>query len=134
MCGSDYQEMGDTMSKKTVILGASTNPGRYSYLAAEMLTEYGHEVVPVGLKKGTVAGKELQDIRTWPKIASADTVTLYIGPSHQGGLLAYITTLRPKRVIFNPGTENLELERALEKEGIQVMEACTLVMLRSGQY
>lgn len=122
------------MSKKTVVLGASTNPGRYSFLASEMLTEYGHEVVPVGLKKGVVAGKEIQDIRSWPKIESADTVTLYIGPAHQGGLYEYLTALRPKRVIFNPGTKNIELERALEKEGIHVMEACTLVMLRSGQY
>jgi predicted CoA-binding protein len=126
--------MGETMSKKTVVLGASTNPGRYSFMAAEMLTEYGHEVVPVGLKKGMVAGKEIQDIRSWPRIESADTVTLYIGPAHQGGLFEYLTALRPKRVIFNPGTENVALEQALEKEGIDVLEACTLVMLRSGQY
>lgn len=122
------------MSKKTVVLGASTNPGRYSFIAAEMLTEYGHEVVPVGLRKGMVAGKEIQDIRTWPRIDAADTVTLYIGPAHQGGLLDYLTALRPKRVIFNPGTENDELEKALVKKGIDVLEACTLVMLRSGQY
>lgn len=134
MCGSNHQEMGETMSKKTVVLGASTNPGRYSFMAAEMLTEYGHEVVPVGLKKGMVAGKEIQDIRSWPRIESADTVTLYIGPAHQGGLFEYLTALRPKRVIFNPGTENVALEQALEKEGIDVLEACTLVMLRSGQY
>lgn len=122
------------MSKKTVVLGASTNPGRYSFLAAEMLSEYGHDVVPVGLRKGSVVGKEIQDIRSWPKVEDTDTVTLYIGPAHQAGLFEYLTMLRPKRVIFNPGTENLELERALEKEGIAVLEACTLVMLRSGQY
>jgi predicted CoA-binding protein len=130
----DYWEMEDSMSKKTVVLGASTNPGRYSFLAAEMLSEYGHEVVPVGLRKGSVVGKEIQDIRLWPKVEATDTVTLYIGPAHQARLFEYLTMLRPKRVIFNPGTENLELERALEKEGIAVLEACTLVMLRSGQY
>jgi len=122
------------MSKKTVVLGASTNPGRYSYLATEMLAEYGHEVVPVGLRKGMVAGKDILDIRAWPKVADANTVTLYIGPAHQEGLFDYLTRLRPARVIFNPGTENLSLERALEAEGIEVLEACTLVMLRSGQY
>jgi predicted CoA-binding protein len=122
------------MSKKTIVLGASTNPGRYSYLAAEMLTEYGHEVVPIGLRKGTVAGKEMLDIRTWPDVNEVHTVTLYIGPAHQEGLFDYIARIRPTRVIFNPGTENVELERALEKKGIPVLEACTLVMLRSGQY
>lgn len=122
------------MSKKTIILGASTNPGRYSYLAAEMLTEYGHEIVPVGLRKGLVAGHDIVDIRSWPAVEGVDTVTLYIGPAHQEGLLDYLTRLKPRRVIFNPGTENLPLERALEKSGISVLEACTLVMLRSGQY
>ena len=120
--------------KKTVVLGASTNPGRYAYLATEMLAEYGYDVVPVGLRSGTVAGKDIIDIRTRPKIAGVDTVTLYIGPAHQDGLLEYILDLKPARVIFNPGTENLPLEQALEKEGIDVLEACTLVMLRSGQY
>lgn len=120
--------------KRTVVLGASTNPGRYAYLATEMLTEYGHEVVPVGLRKGTVAGKDIMDLRTWPKVDGVDTVTLYIGPAHHDGLLEYLQALKPARVIFNPGTENLPLERALEKEGITVLEACTLVMLRSGQY
>ena len=122
------------MSKKTVILGASTNPGRYSYVAAEMLTQYGHEIVPVGLRKGVVSGKEILDIRTWPEVESPHTATLYMGPAHHDGLLAYLSRLRPVRVIFNPGTEDFALERALEKEGIEVLEACTLVMLRSGQY
>ncbi|MBL7849415.1 MAG: CoA-binding protein [Cyclobacteriaceae bacterium] len=122
------------MSKKTVVLGASTNPGRYSFMAAEMLSEYGHEVVPVGLRKGVLAGAEILDIRSWPPVDDVHTVTLYIGPSHQDGLLDYLTRLKPARVIFNPGTENRALEQALEKQGIAVQEACTLVMLRSGQY
>lgn len=122
------------MSKKTVVLGASTNPGRYSFMAAEMLSEYGHEVVPVGLRKGVLAGEEILDIRSWPPVDDVHTVTLYIGPSHQDGLLDYLTRLKPARVIFNPGTENPALEQALEKQGIAVQEACTLVMLRSGQY
>lgn len=120
--------------KKTVVLGASPNPSRYSYIAADMLTEFGHEVVPVGLKKGSVFGKEIQDIRNLPVVDDVDTVTLYIGPANQQTLFDYIPKLKPKRVIFNPGTENPALEKSLEAQGIETIEACTLVMLRTRQY
>lgn len=120
--------------KKTVVLGASPNPSRYSYIAADMLTEFGHEVVPVGLKKGSVFGKEIQDIRNLPVVDNVDTVTLYIGPANQQTLFDYIPKLKPKRVIFNPGTENPALEKSLEAQGIETIEACTLVMLRTRQY
>lgn len=120
--------------KKTVIIGASPNPTRYAFMAAQLLTSMKHEVVPVGVKKGTVAGKEILDIRTSPAIQDVDTVTLYVGPANQSGLYEYINMLKPKRVIFNPGTENRALEDALEAKGITPVEACTLVMLRTGQY
>lgn len=122
------------MLKKTVIIGASPNPARYAFMAAELLTSMKHEIVPVGVKKGTVAGKEILDIRTSPAIQDVDTVTLYVGPANQNGLYEYISLLKPKRVIFNPGTENRALEDALAAKGIMPVEACTLVMLRTGQY
>lgn len=122
------------MKKKTVVLGASPNPARYSYAAAEMLTEGGHEVVPVGMRKGSLFGREILDIRQRPDIAGVDTVTLYVGPANQDGFLDYIARLKPTRVIFNPGTENPELEAQLRKKGIDTIQACTLVMLRTGQY
>lgn len=120
--------------KKTVIIGATTNKDRYAYLAAEMLTEYNHEIVPVGVKKGEVFGNSILDINTRPNVEDVDTVTLYIGPQHQPEHYQYILGLKPKRVIFNPGTENNEFEKMVEKSGAEALEACTLVMLRSRQY
>jgi uncharacterized protein len=120
--------------KKTVIIGATTNKDRYAYLAAEMLTEYQHEIVPVGIKKGEVFGKAILDIQAKPEVEDVDTVTMYIGPQHQPEHYQYILGLKPKRVIFNPGTENDEFERMVEKSGAEAVEACTLVMLRSRQY
>ncbi len=120
--------------KKTVIIGATTNKDRYAYLAAEMLTEYQHEIVPVGIKKGQVLGKDILDIQARPVVQDVDTVTMYIGPQHQPEHYQYILSLKPKRVIFNPGTENSEFERMVEQSGAEAIEACTLVMLRSRQY
>ncbi len=120
--------------KKTVIIGATTNPGRYAYLAANMLSQYDHEIVPVGIKEGKVFGKEILDIFEKPAIDNVDTVTLYIGPQRQPEYYQYILGLKPKRIIFNPGTENDEFIRMAEAQGVEALEACTLVMLRSGQY
>jgi uncharacterized protein len=120
--------------KKTVIIGATTNPGRYAFLAARMLTSYNHEIVPVGIKEGEVFGKEILDIFEKPEIKDVDTVTLYIGPQRQPEYYNYILGLKPKRIIFNPGTENDEFEKMAEEKGVEALEACTLVMLRSGQY
>jgi predicted CoA-binding protein len=120
--------------KRTVIIGASENPARYAYVAAGMLQEFHHEFVPVGVRYGTVLGKEILDLRAHPMIDNVDTVTLYINPKHQKEWYDYIFKLKPKRVIFNPGTENPELERLLEDQGIHALEACTLVLLRSNQY
>jgi len=120
--------------KKTVIIGATPNPTRYAYLAAEMLTEYKHEIVPVGIRKGDVFGKQIMDITARPAIADVDTVTLYINPQRQQQWQDYILSLNPKRIIFNPGTENPEFEMLVEQNGIEALEACTLVMLRSRQF
>lgn len=120
--------------KKTLIVGATTNSGRYAYMAAEMLTEYGYEIVPIGIKKGQVMGKEILDIRSKPPLTGIDTITLYIGPDHQPEWYEYLVGLHPKRIIFNPGTENVELERMANENGIETLEACTLVMLRSNQF
>lgn len=122
------------MSKKTVIIGATPNPARYAYTAARMLTDYQHPVVPVGIKKGTVNEQEILDLRQRPAIAEVDTVTLYIGPRHQPEWYDYILSLKPRRLIFNPGTENRELYQRATQQEIEAVEACTLVMLRSGTY
>ncbi len=122
------------MSKKTVIIGATPNPSRYAYLAAEMLTDYHHEIVPVGIKQGTVQGVSILPIQTKPVVPHVDTITMYIGPQHQPEWYDYLLSLKPKRIIFNPGTENDELARLAAAKGIETLEACTLVMLRSGQY
>src|SRR5688572_3861397 len=116
------------MQKKTVLIGATPNQSRYAYLAANMLREYDHEVVPIGIKQGEVAGKEILDIRKKPAISDVDTVTLYIGPRHQPEWYTYILSLKPKRIIFNPGTENDEFEQLAEENGIEATQACTLVL------
>ena len=120
--------------KKTVILGATPNVYRYAYLAAESLTDKGHEIVPLGIKKGKVFDHPILNLRDKPKIENVDTVTMYIGPQHQHEWMEYIVELKPKRIIFNPGTENSEFERYARKKGIEVEEACTLVLLSIGSY
>jgi len=120
--------------KKTVVIGASTNPSRYAYIAANMLKDYGHEVVPVGIKKGELVGKEILNLKDNPQVDDVDTVTLYVGPHNQEPWYDYVLGLNPKRIIFNPGTENGHLEKMAEDKGIEVVEGCTLVMLRAGQF
>lgn len=120
--------------KKTVVVGASTNPSRYAYMAANMLKEYGHEVVPVGIKKGEVAGEEILQLKEDPEIEDVDTVTLYVGPQNQEAWYDFIFGLKPNRIIFNPGTENDAFQKRATEAGIEVVEGCTLVMLRSKQF
>jgi len=118
--------------KKTLILGASTNPSRYSNLAAQRLVAKGHPIVNVGLKAGEVAGVAIEK----PELihTDLDTITLYLGPQNQPEYYDYILKSKPKRIIFNPGTENSELEELAEAQGIECTEACTLVLLSTGQY
>ena len=118
--------------KKTLVLGATPNPDRYSYMATEMLSAYGHLVVPFGIRKGMIGEHEIKN--QWPTADEFDTVTLYLNPSMQQDYKEKIKQLKPKRVIFNPGTENPSFERELIEIGIEPIEACTLVMLRTGQY
>jgi predicted CoA-binding protein len=118
--------------KKTVVLGASDNPSRYSYLAVQKLNRYGHPIVAIGKKTGKVGDTNV--ITERPEEKDVDTVTLYLNPQHQKQYYDYILSLKPKRIIFNPGTENMELEKLAADNGIEPVEACTLVMLGTGQY
>lgn len=122
------------MSKKTVIIGSSPNPDRYAYLAAQKLTSFNHEIVPIGIKSGNIFGREILDLRSKPEINNVDTVTLYISPQNQDQWIQYIIDLKPKRIIFNPGTENLTFAQNAQEQNIETIEACTLVMLNIGNY
>ncbi len=118
--------------KKTLVLGASDNPSRYSFLAIQLLRSYNHPVVAVGRKVTQVADVTVEKEKK--EFSDIDTVTLYLNPQHQQEYYDYIFSLNPKRIIFNPGAENDELESLAQKKGIKTMEACTLVMLRTNQY
>jgi uncharacterized protein len=119
-------------TKKTLVLGASANPARYSFLAINKLRAYHHPVVAVGLKESLIGDVPVQlDTALIPDL---DTVTLYLNPRNQKGYYDYIISQHPRRVIFNPGAENPEFEKMLTDNGIKVMEACTLVLLGTGQY
>lgn len=118
--------------KKTLVLGAAPNPGRYAYLAMHALQKHGHETVPVGVRAGEVAGKTI--LEGMPAVSDIDTVTLYIGPQRQPAYYDYLFALQPRRIIFNPGTENPELESLARARGIETVEGCTLVMLAIGNY
>ncbi|GGE00949.1 CoA-binding protein [Planktosalinus lacus] len=120
------------MNKKTLVIGASTNPSRYSFLAINRLVENQHDVVAIGLKEGTVAGIKIKTDKIL--FQNIDTVTLYLNPQRQKEYYNYILDLKPKRVIFNPGTENPELYELLQKNNIEVEVACTLVLLGTNQY
>ncbi|MCU0441042.1 MAG: CoA-binding protein [Bacteroidia bacterium] len=120
------------MSKKTLVLGASPNPERYGFKATAMLNEYKHAVVAFGIKKGDVNGHPI--VNELPTDSDFDTITLYLGPANQKEYYQYMVNQKPKRVVFNPGTENEELQTLLKQNGIEPVEACTLVMLRTGQY
>ncbi len=118
--------------KKTLIIGASNNPERYAYKAADRLLNHGHEIKMLGLRNDNIFGKTIDTDRK--QYQGIDTVTLYIGPQRQPDYYEYILSLQPKRVIFNPGTENEEFEDLLTKNNIIAEEACTLVLLGTGQY
>jgi uncharacterized protein len=121
-----------TEKKKTMVLGASGNPARYSYLAIQRLRKYGHPVVAVGRKVGEVADVSITREQLPEK--DIDTVTLYLNPTNQVEYYNYILNLHPKRIIFNPGTENDELIRLAKENNIEPVLGCTLVMLGTGQY
>lgn len=118
--------------KKTLIIGASNNPDRYAYKAAERLLAHGHEIELLGLRPEVVFGHTIATERK--KYDDIDTVSLYIGSQRQPEYYDYIISLHPRRVIFNPGTENNEFEKLLIENNIEAEEACTLVLLGTGQY
>lgn len=117
---------------KTLVIGASENADRYSNKAIKALVEHKHEVVAIGLRKGTVKGVLFDSEKVL--FENVDTVTLYIGPQNQPEYYNYIVNLKPRRVIFNPGTENHEFYSLLEKNNIQSEIACTLVLLATDQF
>ncbi len=120
--------------KKTVILGASPNQSRYAYVAAQMLHEKNIPFVPVGIKTGEVFGEKILDLKEKPSIDGVDTVTLYISAKNQPEWYDYILSLKPKRIVFNPGTQNPDLAALAKEDQIETVSACSLVMLSSGQY
>ncbi|EHQ25380.1 CoA-binding protein [Mucilaginibacter paludis] len=119
-------------NKKTLVLGATPDASRYAYLAANRLVQNGHDIINVGIKAGEVAGVPIE--KPEAVHTDVDTVTLYIGTKNQPPLYQYILDTKPKRIIFNPGTENPELENLASEHGIETLEACTLVLLSIGQY
>ena len=120
------------MNKKTLVLGASLNPARYSYLAIHKLVKNNIPTVAIGLKKGNLEGVEIETEKL--HFDHIDTVTLYLNAKRQQEYYDYILSLNPRRVIFNPGTENPEFYDLLKKNNIEFENACTLVMLSSRQY
>jgi uncharacterized protein len=120
------------INKPTAIIGASADPSRYSYMATARLKKNGHTVYPLGIKDGTIDGTEI--ITQRPQLDGVDTVTLYVSAKNQGFWTDYILSLQPKRIIFNPGAENPEFLLLAQKNGIECIEGCTLVMLSIGNY
>ncbi len=116
--------------KKTVVLGASPNETRYSYKAVNKLKANKIEVVAIGIRNGKIADVEI--IKETPQLSNIHTVTLYLGAERQKEYYDYILSLKPKRIIFNPGTENTELQELARKNGIETTQNCTLVMLSLG--
>lgn len=119
-------------NKKTLVLGATTKPERYAFKAVSMLVDKGHSVLALGQNAGEVAGIKIQT-KAIP-LKNIDTVTLYLNPIRQRDYYNYIVETKPKRVIFNPGTENPEFYQLLKLNDIKVEVACTLVLLSTNQY
>ncbi len=120
------------VAKKTVVLGASDNPARYSYLALKKLQANNHPIVAIGKKAGKVGEVNIQTDHL--PVEGVDTITLYLNPQNQKEYYDYILELKPNRIIFNPGTENDALIKQAKENGIEPVIGCTLVMLSTGQY
>ncbi len=117
---------------RTLVIGASPNPLRYSNKAVKRLRSYDKEVVAIGKRETTI--EDVTVIKGTPFMEDIHTVTLYLGPENQEEYLDYIISLRPKRIIFNPGTYNHKLEKMAKNADIECLEDCTLIMLDSGIY
>jgi predicted CoA-binding protein len=119
-------------NKKTLVLGASSKPEKYSYKAVSLLVEKGHTVLAIGQNTGEIAGVKIYT-KAIP-VKNIDTITLYLNPARQRDYYNYIIEAKPKRVIFNPGTENPEFFQLLELNNIRAEVACTLVLLTTNQF
>jgi hypothetical protein len=119
-------------NKPVLVLGASDNPARYSYLAVHRLRNKGYPVFAIGKRFTLVADVPVETEKK--NFQNIHTVTLYLNPAHQQEYYNYLLSLKPKRIIFNPGAENEELYQLAEQNGIQPLEACTLVLLSTGQF
>ncbi len=119
-------------SKKTLVVGASEKPHRYSNKAIRKLLRYGHKVVPLALRPGQVAGVPF--VTGYPEVKDIHTITLYVGPARQPVFYEYLLSLKPKRIIFNPGTENDAFLQKAQEQGIETIQDCTLVMLETGVF
>jgi predicted CoA-binding protein len=126
--------MNNLNALKTLVIGASENTERYSNMAVRLLRTYGHTVLAIGNRSGKIADVEIKTFESAKDFSQIDTVTLYLNPLRQQMYYQFILDLKPRRVIFNPGTENDEFIERLENAGIATDEACTLVLLRTGQY
>jgi predicted CoA-binding protein len=120
--------------KLTLIVGATTNPSRYAYFAASRLAGAGIPFIPIGIKSGEVYGEKILDLRSKPDLKNIHTITLYIGTANQDEWIDYLISLDPKRIIFNPGTENAIFFQKAKDQGVEVLEACTLVMISTGHF
>ena len=132
ICVRQFTDTILTERKKTLVLGASPNPVRFSHKAVKSLLRHDEEVVAVGLREGLIVEEEI--ITGQPSIEGVHTVSIYIGSSRQTEYYDYIISLKPKRVIFNPGTVNPEFMARLKKEGIEPVSECMLVMISEGEY
>lgn len=117
---------------KTLVVGASPNSQRYSNKAVRLLKRYNYEVVPLGIRNGEI--DSLKIIKGKPEISGIHTITMYIGPKRQVDYYDYLLSLKPQRIIFNPGTENAEFINLAQETGIETVQNCTLVMLNSGLF
>lgn len=126
--------MNINKSKTTLVMGASENPERYSNMAIQLLKSYGHPVRALGKKNGIVNGIKIETEAICENFSQIDTISLYLNPQNQKEYLKFIVCVKPKRVVFNPGTENPELYDILDANQIEWEEACTLVLLHTGQF
>ena len=119
---------------KTMVMGASPNPNRFSHAVTLRLQQSGIETVPIGIRSGQIGNLNIVNLKERPQFNNIHTLTMYLNRINQRSWYQYMLELQPQRVIFNPGSENPDFYRMLDHEGIFYQEACTLVMLASGIY
>lgn len=120
--------------KLTLIVGATSNKSRYAYTAADFLKKAQIPFIPISIHKGEVMGEKILDLKVKPDLDGVHTITLYLNENHQKEWEEYLLSLKPKRIIFNPGAENFSLAKKANEKGIETLNACTLVMINTGQY